>query len=193
MINHFDAIGVPVNKESLRSRSKSVRGIKSLEDAADRNAKAVMGSSDDEDEMPIDDDAMATAEADQRGRKRRRERSINPNDYMDVDGAEGDSNAGQKKRNLTPAQRTVSAQKIIRSKTKERREGSEPKRLPYKLVPEEQIRLAKKIVKRFKHGVEVNEADRHIAVKRPKHLFAGKMSNGTRNKGEARFVARWLN
>ena len=181
MINHFDAIGVPVNKESLRSRSKSIRGIKSLEDAADKNASAVMGS-DDDDAMPIEDDALATTEADQRGRKRRRERSINPNDYMDVDEADGDSIAGQKKRNLTPAQRTVSAQKIIRSKTKERREGSEPKRLPYKLVPEEQIRLAKKIVKRFKHGVEVNEADRHIAVKRPKHLFAGKMSNGTRNK-----------
>lgn len=87
-----------------------------------------------------------------------------------------------KKRNLTPAQRTVSAQKIIRSKTQERREGSEPKRLPYKLVPEEQVRLAKKITKRFRTIVNVNEADRHIAVKRPKHLFAGKMGNGTSNK-----------
>jgi hypothetical protein len=48
-------------------------------------------------------------------------------------------------------------------------------------VPEEQVRLAKKINKRFKHEVNVNEADRHIGVKRPKHLFAGKMSNGTRN------------
>ena len=54
--------------------------------------------------------------------------------------------------------------------------------MPYKLVPEEQIRLAKKINKRFKNTVNVNEADRHIAVKRPKHLFAGKMNNGTRNK-----------
>jgi hypothetical protein len=33
MIEHFEKIGVPVNKESLRSRSKSRRGIKDLEDA----------------------------------------------------------------------------------------------------------------------------------------------------------------
>ena len=38
---------------------------------------------------------------------------------------------------MTPAQRKLSAQKLVRSKTQERREGSEPKRLPYKLVPEE--------------------------------------------------------
>ena len=65
--------------------------------------------------------------------------------------------------------------------TQERREGSEPKRLPYKLVPEEQVRMAKKIVRKFKHQIFVNEADRHIATKMPKHLFAGKMSNGTSN------------
>ena len=100
---------------------------------------------------------------------------------MDVD-EDGDDGAPAGKRSMTPAQRTTSAKKIIRSKTKERREGSEPKRLPYKLVPEEQIRLAKKINKRFKNTVQVNEADRHIGVKRPKHLFAGKMSGGTRNK-----------
>lgn len=134
----------------------------------------------DDGEQPIDDENLAAAEADTRGRKRRRERSVNPDDYMDVD--DGEDTAGQKKRNMTPAQRTISAQKIIRSKTQERREGSEPKRLPYKLVPEEQIRLAKKINKRFKNTVNVNEADRHIAVKRPKHLFSGKMSMGSRNK-----------
>lgn len=75
----------------------------------------------------------------------------------------------------------MSAASIYRTKSKERREGSVP-RLPYKLVPEEQVRLAKKITKRFKHKVEINESDRTIAVKKPKHLFAGKMSNGTRNK-----------
>jgi len=181
MIDHFESIGVNVNKESLRSRSKSRRKIGDLEAAKDRQARAMLAGSDEDGEMPIEDAAIAAAEAETRGRKRRRERSINPADYMDIDENKGSSNAGQKKRNLTPAQRTVSAQKIIRSKTKERREGSEPKRLPYKLVPEEQIRLAKKITKRFKHTIEVNEADRHIAVKRPKHLFAGKMDNGTRN------------
>ena len=33
MINHFESIGVPVNKESLRSRSKTRRGISELEAA----------------------------------------------------------------------------------------------------------------------------------------------------------------
>ena len=182
MIEHFEANGIAVNRESLRSRSKTRRGIADLEDAQDRKSKAVLDESDGDDNMPIEDENLAAAEAETRGRKRRRERSINPDDYMDVDEAEGAESSGAKRRNLTPAQRTVSAQKIIRSKTKDRREGSEPKRLPYKLVPEEQIRLAKKINKRFRTSVEVNEADRHIAVKRPKHLFAGKMNNGTRNK-----------
>lgn len=139
-----------------------------------------MGDSDEDGEMPIEDDKLAAKEGEARGRKRRRERSVNPEDYMDID--EDGQTAGRTGRNMTPAQRTISAQKIIRSKTQERREGSEPKRLPYKLVPEEQVRLAKKITKRFKHTVNVNEADRHIAVKRPKHLFAGKMSMGSRNK-----------
>ena len=153
MIEHFESIGVAVNKDSLRSRSKTRRGISDLEGAQERRANAILGDSDDENEMPIEDEAVAAAEAETRGRKRKRDRSVNPNDYMDVDEEEKGASAGQKKRNLTPAQRTVSAQKIIRSKTKERREGSEPKRLPYKLVPEEQIRLAKKINKRFKNTV----------------------------------------
>lgn len=181
MIEHFESIGVPVNKESLRSRSKSVRRIGNLEDALDRRDKAALDS-DDDGEMPVDDDELASKEAETRGRKRRRDRSVNPDDYMDVDDEDADAPAGMKKRNLTPSQRTISAQKIIRSKTKDRREGSEPKRLPYKLVPEEQVRLAKKITKRFRTTVNVNEADRHIATKRPKHLFAGKMGNGTSNK-----------
>jgi len=135
MIEHFEKIGVPVNKESLRSRSKSVRRIGNLEDALDRRDKAALDS--DDGEMPIDDDKLADKEAETRGRKRRRDRSVNPDDYMDVDDEDADAPAGMKKRNLTPSQRTISAQKIIRSKTKDRREGSEPKRLPYKLVPEE--------------------------------------------------------
>ena len=181
MIDHFESIGVAVNKESLRSRSKTRRGIADLEGALDRRDNAILGDSDDENEMPIEDDDLAAKEAETRGRKRKRDRSVNPDDYMDVD-EDGDDGAPAGKRSMTPAQRTTSAKKIIRSKTKERREGSEPKRLPYKLVPEEQIRLAKKINKRFKNTVQVNEADRHIGVKRPKHLFAGKMNNGTRNK-----------
>ena len=143
----------------------------------------MLGDSDSDDEMPIDDKNLNAAEMETRGRKRRRDRSVNPDDYaMDADeGADG-SSAGMKKRTMTPTQRTVSAQKLHRSLTQDRREGSEPKRLPYKLVPEEHIRLAKKINKRFRTTVNVNEADRHIATKMPKHLFAGKMSNGTSNK-----------
>ena len=181
MIAHFESIGVPVNKESLRSRSKTARTIGDLEDAQTKHASAILGDSDDDGVMPIDDKVIADAEGESRGRKRRRERSINPDDYADSQDIQSTGGGIKAKRNMTPAQRTVSAKKIIRSKTQERREGSEPKRLPYKLVPEEQVRMAKKIVRKFKHGVFVNEADRHIATKMPKHLFAGKMSNGTSN------------
>ena len=88
---------------------------------------------------------MADEEAKTRGRKRKRTRSVDSNEFMESD---DELPAGVKtRRSMTPAQRKISAQKIIRSKTQDRREGSEPKRLPYKLVPEEQIRLAKKITK----------------------------------------------
>jgi nucleolar GTP-binding protein len=62
--------------------------------------------------------------------------------------------------------------------SKGRREGSVPQMLPYKIQTEESIRLAKKINKRFKHTVNVNEADRVVNTKKPKHLYAGKRSNG---------------
>ena len=56
----------------------------------------------------------------------------------DVDEGENEGAAAKKKaRSLTPAQLKISANKILRSKSKDRREGSQPKRLPYKLVPEE--------------------------------------------------------
>ena len=46
---------------------------------------------------------MAAVEAETRGRKRRRDKSVNPDDYMDVD-EEGDGDkTGQKKRSMTPA------------------------------------------------------------------------------------------
>ena len=62
--------------------------------------------------------------------------------------------------------------------TKGRREGSVPQTHPTRVVPAEAIRLAKKINKRFKHSVNVNEADRVVTTKKPKHLFSGKRSNG---------------
>jgi hypothetical protein len=83
MIAHFESIGVPVNKESLRSRSKTARTIGNLEDAQDKKASAILGDSDDDGVMPIDDAALAKDEGESRGRKRRRERSINPDDYAE--------------------------------------------------------------------------------------------------------------
>ena len=78
---------------------------------------------------------MADEETKNRGRKRKRTRSVDSNEFME---AEDERPAGVKtRRSMTPAQRKISAQKIIRSKTQDRREGSEPKRLPFKLVPEE--------------------------------------------------------
>ena len=121
---------------------------------------------------------MADEEAKARGRKRKRTKSVDSDEFMESD---DDKASGIKtRRSMTPAQRKISAQKIIRSKTQDRREGSEPKRLPYKLVPEEQIRLAKKINKRFKNSIQATEADRQIQVKKPKHLYAGKMNAGSR-------------
>lgn len=46
------------------------------------------------------------------------------------------------------------------------------------MVTEESIRLAKKINKRFKHSININEADRVVTTKKPKHLYAGKRGNG---------------
>ena len=88
---------------------------------------------------------------------------------------------GKKNRSMTPSQRKISAKKIIRDRTASRREGSTPQRLAYKPVPEEHVRLAKKINSVFKHKINRSEADREVNVKRPKHLFSGKMSNGKRD------------
>lgn len=52
---------------------------------------------------------------------------------------------GKINRSMTPSQRKISVKKLIRDRTASRREGSEPKRLDYKPVPESHIRLAKKI------------------------------------------------
>ena len=48
-------------------------------------------------------------------------------------------------------------------------------------MPEEHVRLAKKINSMWKHKIQRTEADREVNVKRPKHLFAGKMSNGKKD------------
>lgn len=176
MVDKMESKGIAVNKDTLRARSKSRKSIAELEKNQDEKAKRVLDESGDE--SVVDDEQLAQDEQKERGRKRRRTRSVDSADFMDVD--EGAKPKSSGKRSMTPAQRKVTAAKMVRSKTAERREGSEPKRLPYKLVPEEQIRLAKKINKRWKHTVNINEADRSIQVKKPKWLLAGKMDGGTR-------------
>lgn len=106
MIEHFEKIGVPVNKESLRARSKTPRRIGDLEDKLDKAAHAALGSGSDDDEMPIEDNPeLAAKEMETRGRKRRRERSVDPADYaMEVDGEmDGESAGLKKKRAMTPS------------------------------------------------------------------------------------------
>ena len=101
-------------------------------------------------------------------------------DGKDVPRAVGGS-LSKKNRTMTPEQRAISVKKILRDRSSSRREGNEPQRLAYKIVPDEQIKLAKKINGSFKHKIQKTESDRVVTVKRPKHLYAGKMSNGKKD------------
>lgn len=121
--------------------------------------------------MKIDDERV--------GRKRRRSASASDSD---MDDGETREKSSKKTRSMTPAQLKISARSKMRSMSKGRREGSVPKPHPTRVVPEEQIRLAKKINKRFKHSMNVNEADRMVATKKPKHLYTGKRSNGKNDR-----------
>lgn len=44
---------------------------------------------------------------------------------------------GKNARSMTPSQRKISVKKILRDRSASRREGFEPQRLDYKIVPEE--------------------------------------------------------
>jgi len=125
------------------------------------------------------DDGMDVDEGQRVGRKRQRSLSRD-DDYDMQDQASGRSKStlSTKKRSMTPAQLRVTASSKVRSMSQGRREGQVPKTHPTRVVPEEQIRLAKKINKRFKHIMNINEADRLVATKKPKHLYTGKRSNG---------------
>lgn len=132
----------------------------------------------------VSDEEMAGKESKDRGRKRKRASS--PGDLMMDDEDFGGSGSAKKSasgRTLTPQQRHVSAQQKHRSLTQSRREGSFPARLPFKPVPEEHVRLAKKITKKaFRTNLFAHEADRAIQTKMPRHLFVGKMDGGSSNK-----------
>lgn len=101
MIDHFESKGIPVNKESLRSRSKTRRTIGNLEAAADKYAKKALDESDDDD--IVEDDKMAAEESKTRGRKRKRDKSVDA-DLMDIDeGLVAKAKPSKLGRSLTPA------------------------------------------------------------------------------------------
>jgi len=147
-----------------------------------------------------DDKDLKNKEQEKRGRTGKdadtkmlgkRQRSNRNTDDIDMDGSdesdkEGEmarglrGSLGKNPRSMTPTQRQLSVKKIIRDRTASRREGSQPKRLDFKPVPDEHVRLAKKINSVFKHKIQRSEADREVTCKMPKHLFAGKMSNGAK-------------
>ncbi|CDW88118.1 nucleolar gtp-binding protein 1 [Stylonychia lemnae] len=173
---HLEKKGIQVNKESLRQRVKQRKSIGDLEGNQDKLFNKALDSDGSEDDMmDVDDDKRV-------GRKRKRSMSMS-DDYDEVDQVSGrgkstKQSSGKKMRSLTPAQLKITASSKVRSMSKARREGSVPQPHPTRVVPEEQIRLAKKINKRFKHTLNINEADRHIPIKKPKHLYTGKRSNG---------------
>ena len=119
--------------------------------------------------------------------KRKRAVSSSDEDMEDVEQGENEidrvitGRISKSKRNMTPSQRKISMQKILRERSASRREGHEPQRLAYKIVPEEHIRLARKINSVFKHKIERSEADRNVTCAKPKHMFSGKMSNGKKD------------
>lgn len=189
-----------MDKEQLALRIKNRRTIGSLEEAQEKKAKEQLGLSDDSDDDEKDlevDGKIKLDEGEKRGRKgrdqkllgKRRSRADSDDDMEDVEAEARDGemdrgvrgSKGKNARSMTPSQRKISVKKILRDRSASRREGSEPKRLEYKLVPEEHVRLAKKINTMWRHKIQRSEADREITTKKPKHLFAGKMSNGKKD------------
>jgi hypothetical protein len=133
MTADLESKGYDVNKESLRSRSKVRRTISEIEDGQDKFAKKVLDS--DDDEMIVDDAVLAKKEAKDRGRLKKRTRNAGSDIDMSEDDAVVKSKSGNKARSMTPAERHISAQTSIRSMTKDRREGTIPKRRGDKPVP----------------------------------------------------------
>lgn len=149
MTEEMEAKGINVNKESLATRVRNVRRIGSLEAAADANAKAALGgdNSDDEDQEIMDDDEVRNKEGEERGRKGRKDeekkakkmlgkrgRAGGDDEDMDSDDNEEDlekimdrnirGSLGKDRKSMTPVQRKISVQKMVRDRTASRREGS---------------------------------------------------------------------
>lgn len=169
---HLEKKGIDANIDNIRNRIKQRKTIKELEANQDKlNKKAFEDSDDGEDEKMLED-------GDRRGRKRKRSVSDSDEEMKDSRGPSKKSD----KRSMTPMQLKIRSQSKLRSMSQGRREGSKPQYHPTRVVPEEHIRLAKKINKRFKHSVNVNEADRVISVKKPKHLYSGKRGIGKNDR-----------
>jgi len=131
--------------------------------------------SDDSDGSLDDDEVLKIEEGEKRGRRARdkteRTKSVkkllgkrtrNNNEDVEMESESDGENhiertargsKGKNARSMTPSQRKISVKKILRDRSSSRREGNEPQRLDYKLVPEEQIRLAKKINSVWKHKI----------------------------------------
>ena len=62
---------------------------------------------------------------------------IDSDDYMDVD-EDPTTNKSSGKRSITPTQRKITANKMVRSKTKERKEGSDLQRRSKKYLTQGQ-------------------------------------------------------
>lgn len=101
IVQKMEAKGIEVNKETLKTRSKSRKTIAELEKAADERAKKVLDDSDSDGEL-VDNASMADEEQNERGRKRRRDKSIDSNEYMDDDEQRVKPKSSGK-RSMTPA------------------------------------------------------------------------------------------
>jgi nucleolar GTP-binding protein len=167
---HLEKKGIAANIESLRQRVKNRRSIAELEGNQDKlKGKALADEGDSDEDM----------EEERVGRKRRR--SLSSDESMSEE-EEKPSRDSRSRKSMTPAQLRIKSQSKVRALSQGRREGTTPRRDPTKIVPEEHIRLAKKINKRFKHTINVNEADRVITAKKPKHLYAGKRGIGKNDR-----------
>jgi nucleolar GTP-binding protein len=170
---HLENKGIDANIDNIRNRIKQRKTIKELEDNQDKLNKKAFQDSHSQDEQML---------GDERGRKRKRSLSNSSDEHMDSDDARPASKKSTKLRSMTPMQLKIKSQSKLRSMSQGRREGSKPQYHPTRVVPEEHIRLAKKINKRFKHTVNVNEADRVVTAKKPKHLYSGKRGIGKNDR-----------
>ena len=167
---HLEKKGIAANIDSLRQRVKNRRSIAELEGNQDKlKGKALADEGESDEHM----------EEERVGRKRRRSVSSSDESMSEEEKPSRDSKS---RRSMTPAQLRINSQSKVRALSQGRREGTTPRRDPTKIVPEEHIRLAKKINKRFKHTINVNEADRVVTAKKPKHLYAGKRGIGKNDR-----------